>query len=133
MKYLALLLIIFLSACSSQPTHVSRELKVERQFIGYWVNVNPAFNNWWVVREDSIVNYGTALSKGICTGNKVEILGPSKINVPFGNKAEADLVIFDDLLIFVTENNFALHKRVNKTDICRKANGLYYQGAPDTE
>lgn len=133
MKYLALLFIILLSACSSQPTHVSRESKVEHQLIGYWANANPTFNNWWVVQEDSIVNYGTALSKGTCTGNKVEILGPSKINVPFGNKAVADLVIFDDLLIFVTENNFVAHKRVNKTDICRKANGDYYQGAPETE
>jgi hypothetical protein len=121
-----------LSGCSSQQSMVSLESRVEHKFIGYWVNVNPNYNNWWVIQEDSIVNYGIALTKGVCTGEKAKIVGPSKINVPFGNKAVADLVIYEDLLIFKTPNDFAAHKRVNKNDICRKTNGKYYPGAPNT-
>jgi hypothetical protein len=106
------------------------EPQVSPQFIGVWANVVAGYENWWVLEPHSVVNYGTALGGGRCTGSSAAVLTLDRIEVKFGNAAVVSLRKSNGMLLLTAPGGVAAHKRVPKADICRKSNGEYYEGAP---
>lgn len=125
-------LLCAVSAWATRPAELPTETRIAPEFLGYWTNIDARFKNWWVIGPNSVVNYGTALSGGRCTGHNATIIAPSRIEISFGNAATVDLSISDGLLLFGGPGGVVSHKRVPKADICRKVNGEYYEGAPYT-
>lgn len=120
----------YVVGCATAPSKPPLAPEVSPQFIGYWTNVVAGYENWWVIEPHSVVNYGTALSGGRCTGNSAKILSLDRLEVQFGNASIVSLSKSNGMMLFTAPHGIAVHKRVPKTDICRKANGEYYEGAP---
>jgi hypothetical protein len=116
--------------CTTVLVRPQSKPELSAEFAGYWANIVAGYENWWVIGPHSVVNYGTALGGGRCTGDNAVILGRDRMEVPFGNAGAVSLSISDGLLLFSMPNGIAGHRRVPRADICRKANGEYYVGAP---
>ena len=130
-KFIVCIILLFVvSGCATKIPVTSNQAYIDENYIGYWTNTNPIYQNWWVIERDSIVNYGTAPSGTRCSANNAIIISPHKIDVTHGNKATAELLIYEGLLIFKVSDGFSAHKKIQKTDICRKINGDYFEGAP---
>jgi hypothetical protein len=102
------------------------------RYYGVWVNVIPSNYNWWQISAAGAVGYGIALDGGKCGGRSATVLGPNRIDVAFGNSdtvylrlAEGDLLLFE-----AGPAKFALHRRVEAANICRRSDGTYFEGAP---
>jgi hypothetical protein len=116
-------------ACSATNDSPSNSTNLSEDFVGYWANVNPQYNNWWEIKSDSVINYGTQKNKE-CSPSEANILSKDSIDVTFGNRAIVDLTIVDDLLVFTHDGGFSAHKRVSPEDICLSSKYVYYKGAP---
>lgn len=104
---------------------------LDPSFYGVWTNVNANYYNWWVISAAGAVNYGIALDAGKCVGHTAVTLGPDRIEVPFGNSDAVRLRLeASGLLAFEGSRGRALHKHVESNDVCRKADGTYFAGAP---
>jgi hypothetical protein len=121
----------FLSACASPPPPkpTSQALQISPEFLGTWTNVNPGFQNWWVITPDKVVNYGVSPETGKCQWSEARILAPNQIDIPFGNTAEPFLYIARGRLLFDVGGQRGVHVRVSREAICKKGK-LYYEGAP---
>ncbi len=98
---------------------------------GAWANANGNFFNWWEISAVGAVNYGIALDQGKCGARRATVLGTDRLEIPFGNAAIVHLSLgASDLLVFEGDRGRAVHKRVAPTDICRKPDGTYFEGAP---
>jgi hypothetical protein len=121
-----------LASCTTTSGAIPTAPQVAATFVGVWENVVPEYHNWWVIEPNRVVNYGIALSRGKCSGDEATIVGPNKIEVTFGNSGSVEMSKSDGLLLFSTSTGVAGHRRVQKSDICRKSDGTYYEGAPFT-
>ena len=64
-------------------------------------------------------------------GSAATVLAADRLEIPFGNAATVRLSISEDgLLVFDAYRVHALHKRVVPSDICRRSDGSYFEGAP---
>lgn len=123
-----LLTVVVLVGC---VTHKPKAPTLSPRFYGVWTNVNPNFHNWWKISAAGAVNYGIALDQGRCGGRSAIVLGSDQLNVPFGNAATVHLSLnASGYLVFEARHVHAFHKRVTITDICRKPDGTYFDGAP---
>ena len=102
------------------------------RYYGIWVNVIPSYHNWWQISASGAVNYGVALDGGKCAPRLATVRGANQIDVTFGNSGNVYLRLGEgDLLLFEGDSShFSLHKRVEASDICRKSDGSYFEGAP---
>jgi hypothetical protein len=123
---LALLLLVGCTATKSQ------EIALAPRYYGVWVNVNPTYHNWWQISAAGAVNYGVALDGGICAGRSATVLGANRIDITFGNSDTVYLRLAEDdrLLFEAGPTKFLLHRRVEASNICRKSDGVYFEGAP---
>lgn len=131
-KSIAFVFLIFtvvLGGCASQKTSGSHNTTLSDEFSGVWANTNSQYSNWWVITPKSILNYGI-YPNGICSGTYAEILDKNKIKVDFGTQAQLELQLFNGFLIFKTNDDFAAHKKIKKSNICKKDNDEYYKNAP---
>ncbi len=121
----------FLSACSTPPPpkSLSHSLQISPEFVGTWTNVNPGFQNWWVITSDKVLNYGVSPETGKCQWSEATILAPNQIDIPFGNTAQPYLYIAKGRLLFDVGGQRGVHVRVPREAICKKGK-LYYEGAP---
>jgi hypothetical protein len=121
----------FLAACSTPPPPkpTSHTLQISPEFVGTWTNVNPGFQNWWVITPDNVVNYGVSPDTGKCQWSEAKILAPNQIDIPFGNTAQPYLYIAKGRLLFDVGGQRGTHVRVPREAICKKGK-LYYEGAP---
>jgi hypothetical protein len=96
-----------------------------------WTNLYAGYFNWWEIDAAGVINYGIALDAGKCGARRAVVLGPDSIDVPFGNSGTAKMhIISGDLLILEGTGGRAAHKRVNRQNICQRADGSYFVGAP---
>ncbi|HWW78655.1 MAG TPA: hypothetical protein VNY82_03610 [Steroidobacteraceae bacterium] len=122
-----------LSACSSPPP--KRESashappRISPEFVGTWTNINPGFQNWWVITPDKVVNYGVSLETGKCHSSEATILAANQIDIPFGNTAQPFLYIVKGRLLFDVGGQRGIHVRVSPAAIC-KGGKSYFEGAP---
>jgi hypothetical protein len=126
----SLLVFAFLAACA---TTTATHSTLAPRYFGVWVNVNPSDNNWWQIGPAGVVNYGVALDDGKCTGRAATVLAANRLNINFGNSATVYLRLAEgDLLLFEAgPAQFSLQRRGQATDICRRPDGTYFDGAPD--
>lgn len=123
-----LLAVVVLVGC---VTHRPKAPILSPSFYGVWTNVNPNFYNWWEISAAGAVNYGIALDQGKCAGKSAIVLGSDQLDVPFGNAGTVHLSLSESgYLVFEAGRGRALHKRVTLTDICRRPDGTYFEGAP---
>jgi hypothetical protein len=121
-----------LVACSSpqhKPEQASQAPRISPEFVGTWTNVNPAFQNWWVITPDKVVNYGVSPDTGKCHGSEATILAANQIDIPFGNTAQPFLYIAKGRLLFDVGGQRGVHVRVPREAICREGKS-YFEGAP---
>jgi hypothetical protein len=122
-----------LSACSSprpQPAAIPHgPPRISAEFIGTWTNVNPAFQNWWVITPDKVVNYGVSQDTGKCHSSEAKILAANQIDIPFGSTAQPFLYIAKGKLLFDVGGQRGVHVRVTPAAIC-KGGQSYFEGAP---
>jgi hypothetical protein len=119
-----------LSACSAPPPKPTpHTLQISPEFVGTWTNVNPGFQNWWVIAPDKVVNYGVSLETGKCQWSEATILAPNQIDIPFGNTAQPFLYIAKGRLLFDVAGQRGVHVRASREAICKKGK-LYFEGAP---
>jgi hypothetical protein len=121
-----------LSACSAprpKPQPAPHTLRISPEFVGTWTNVNPAYQNWWVITADKVVNYGVSPETGKCHGSEATILAHNQINIPFGETAQPFLYIVKGRLLFDVAGQRGVHVRVPDEAICR-AGKSYFEGAP---
>jgi hypothetical protein len=121
-----------LAACSSpqlKPKPTSQALRISPEFVGTWTNVNPGFQNWWVITPDKVVNYGVSPETGKCHGSEATILAGNQIDIPFGNTAQPFLYIAKGKLLFDVGGQRGIHVRVAPAAICKGGNS-YFEGAP---
>jgi hypothetical protein len=122
-----------LAACSSpqrQPQPQSHTPpQISPEFVGTWTNVNPAFQNWWVITPDKVVNYGVSPETGKCHGSEATILAANQIDIPFGNTAQPFLYIGKGRLLFDVGGQRGVHVRVSPAAICKEGKS-YFEGAP---
>jgi hypothetical protein len=122
----------FLAACSTPPPpkptspHTPR---IAPEFVGTWTNVNPGFQNWWVITPEKVLNYGVSPETGKCQWSEATILAPNQIDIPFGNTAQPYLYIAKGKLLFDVGGQRGVHRRVPHEAICKKGK-FYYEGAP---
>jgi hypothetical protein len=126
---MGLLTAVVLVGCA---TNKAKTPVLSSSFYGVWTNVNPNVFNWWVISAIGAVNYGIALNQGKCGGQSAVVLGPNQIYAPpLGSADTAHLRLSESgFLVFEGAHGRALHKRVAPTDICRKSDGTYFDGAP---
>jgi hypothetical protein len=110
----------------------SRQTALAPRYYGVWVNVIPSYHNWWQISASGAVNYGIALDGGKCAPRSATVLATNRIDVTFGNSGILYLRLAEgDLLLFEADaSHFSLHRRVQASDICRKSDGTYFEGAP---
>ena len=121
-----------LSACSSpqpKPESASHAPRISPEFVGTWTNINPGFQNWWVITPDKVVNYGVSLETGKCRSSEATILAANQIDIPFGNTAQPFLYIVKGRLLFDVGGQRGIHVRVSPAAIC-KGGKSYFEGAP---
>lgn len=124
-----------LIACSSPrpkattPTPGSHAPRISPEFVGTWTNINPAFQNWWVITPDKVMNYGVSQDTGKCHGSEATILAPNQIDIPFGSTAQPFLYIARGRLLFDVGGQRGIHVRVRPEAICRDGKS-YFEGAP---
>lgn len=121
-----------LTACSSprpkaEPT--SQAPRISPEFVGTWANVNPGFQNWWVITPDKVVNYGVSPESGKCHSSEATILAGNQIDIPFGNTAQPFLYIAKGKLLFDVGGQRGVHVRVTPSAICKEGKS-YFEGAP---
>jgi hypothetical protein len=110
----------------------SQETVLAPRYYGVWVNVVPSYHNWWQISEAGAINYGIALDGGKCSGRAATVLSANRIDISFGNSGTVYLRLAEgDFLLFEAgPAAFSLHRRVEPSDICRKSDGTYFEGAP---
>jgi hypothetical protein len=119
-----------LCACSAPPPKPTpHTLQISPEFVGTWTNVNPDFQNWWVITPDKVVNYGVSPETGRCQWREATILAHNQIDIPFGNTAQPFLYIAKGRLLFDVAGQRGVHVRVSREAICKKGK-LYFEGAP---
>ena len=121
-----------LSACSSpqpKPGSASHRPRISPEFVGTWTNINPGFQNWWVITPDKVVNYGVSLETGKCHSSEATILAANQIDIPFGNTAQPFLYISKGKLLFDVGGQRGIHVRVSPAAICKEGKS-YFEGAP---
>ena len=123
-----------LSACSTpqpktKPEPTSHALRISPEFVGTWTNVNPGFQNWWVITPDKVVNYGVSPDTGKCHSSEAAILAANQIDIPFGSTAQPFLYIAKGRLLFDAGGQRGVHVRVTPAAICREGKS-YFEGAP---
>ncbi len=112
----------------SRPALVSQH-RIAGQFVGTWANVNPAYQNWWVITPDKAVNYGVSPDTHKCLSSEATILAPNQIDIPFGNTAQPFLYREKGKLLFDVGGQRGVHVRVDRESICRQGKS-YFSGAP---
>jgi hypothetical protein len=124
----ALALLLLVGCAATKP----QEIALAPRYYGVWVNANPNYYNWWQISAAGAVNYGVALDGGKCTGRSATVLGANRIDIEFGNSGTAYLRLAEgDLLLFEAgPTKYSLHRRVEASNICRKSDGEYFEGAP---
>jgi len=111
--------------------HKSDAPVISPSFYGVWTNVNQNMYNWWEIDPSGAINYGIARYPGKCGGSSATVLAADRLEIPFGDAATVRLSISEDgLLVFDAYRVHALHKRVVPSDICRRSDGSYFEGAP---
>jgi hypothetical protein len=121
-----------LTACSSpqpKPQPTSQAPRISPEFVGTWTNVNPGFQNWWVITADKVVNYGVSPESGKCHSSEATILAANQIDIPFGNTAQPFLYITKGKLLFDVGGQRGVHVRVTPAAICKEGKS-YFEGAP---
>jgi hypothetical protein len=123
-----------LAACSSpqrqpQSQPQPHTPRISPEFVGTWTNVNPAFQNWWVITTDKVVNYGVSPDTGKCHSSEATILAANQIDIPFGSTAQPFLYIARGKLLFDAGGQRGVHVRVTSAAICREGKS-YFEGAP---
>jgi len=120
----------FVAACASGRHTAPAPLSPE--FQGVWANIGPQAHNWWDISATQVVMYGFG-NTGACESMHGEVVDPESAEVRFGTTATGTLHRQGDLLLFVTDaGNLGLHQRVEPASICRKPDGSYAEGAPQT-
>jgi hypothetical protein len=125
-------LIVGCVSTKSDVRHSGGSILASRYY-GVWKNVGPQYLNWWVIDASGAHTFGiTANSEGRCSADIVTVVvAPNQIDVKSGDSGLVTLrVVEGDLLMFQGERDVALHKRVNREDICRGPDGTYLEGAP---
>jgi hypothetical protein len=121
-----------LTACSSpkpKPEPTPHALRISPEFVGTWTNINPAFQNWWVITPDKVVNYGVSPDTGKCHSSEATIVAANQIDIPFGSTAQPFLYIARGKLLFDAGGQRGVHVRVTPAAICREGKS-YFEGAP---
>lgn len=118
----SLLLLITATACSAE------EVSIGDSFQGYWENIDSRYNNWWEIRNNRVINFGINAARD-CESLEADITGDNKFTVDFGNQGNVVLKIEDEYLVFTIGNSVIKHKKVMKTDICKRF-GKYFNQAP---
>jgi hypothetical protein len=119
---------LLLVGCAANRT---REPVLASRYYGAWTNLEPRYYNWWVISAAGVVNYGIALDGGKCGGRSVTVLSSDQIDIQPPNGGTATLRVAEgNLLLLLVDDHFAVHKRVKPSDICRKPDGSYFEGAP---
>ncbi len=118
------------TSCATSTVTAPAAPQLGETFLGVWTNVVSQYFNWWVIEKDRATNYGITLAGGRCSASEASVIGQRQIDVPFGNAGPVEMKISDQLLMFETPRGVARHRRVDKSDICRKPDGTYFKGAP---
>jgi hypothetical protein len=128
------LLLSVIVGCVPSKSDVRRsgDSILARRYYGVWRNMGPQYLSWWVIDASGAHNFGLAAKDGTCSGDTVTaVITPNQIDVKSGNSGLVTLRLAEgDLLLFQGERGVALHKRVNRADICRRPDGTYLEGAP---
>jgi len=100
------------------------------EFHGFWANVDARNSNWWEIASDRVVNYGGGFKDGKCRAAQATIVSTDRIAIRFGNKSVVQMRTVGDQLLFDGDIGTAYHRQVERTEICRRADGTYFEGAP---
>jgi hypothetical protein len=122
-KLLVLLILVGCAAPVSAQT-------IAPEFHGFWANVDARNSNWWEIASDRVVNYGGGFKDGKCRAAAAAIVSTDRIEIQFGNKSTVQMRTLGDRLLFDGDIGTAYHRQVARSEICRRADGTYFEGAP---
>ena len=111
----AVISILFTASCSTEESNNTPTVLPE--FTGSWQNT-VVTTNWWVITEDSIINYGLFLPEPC---GRVDATILSKSTFTFNSGAGADeqitMKIIDGNLVLTSPEITATHIPINNSDI----------------
>jgi hypothetical protein len=110
--------------------HRGGPARIAAQFQGVWVTADPRYINWWEIHADRVINYGVTSDGTRCGAHAARILGADQIESSYGVIDKVRLRIVDKNLKFEGGKVLATYRRAGLNEICRRADGGYFNGAP---
>lgn len=108
---------IFITSCGSDDSSTPGTPSVFSQFYGSWQNT-VITTNWWVITEDSIINYGL-YPPSPCVKIIATILSETSFTFDEGTGSGTQITmnIINDELLLLSPLGTATHSRMNHSDI----------------
>jgi hypothetical protein len=136
----SILMTTLLAACVAAKPDSPETPVLASRYYGTWAVDSPRYPSWWWIIDSRVGATGYVYKKdGTCGSGHAMVLGPDRIDVlsldTSGNEtrnvyrlhlAEGDLLLCWD----EDEAWGAIYRRVTPSDICKRADGTYAEGAP---